>query len=533
VFSCESGFAAMLGSFDGRDRRTLITYAVERRPEQLLVSMHEQLHEELHWSTAWGVVAAMGGLLARSGTRGEVLGPVAVLMNSACREVHERFATTISSGAIGVPAARGLLAGNARYLGYLEEGLELGGPADVWPWQFRESAIQMLLRTLMQPAELADVAERGFARLRRQDVALEAIHPDVRLAAVSESAARWWEETFADVMAAHPERGGDTGGMWMRELPEDAEAMDRLKAWEETVLIPALGDTARRNLAAAGMATLAQDEYLDVVEALRTSFLELAPSDWQVDVLVERRRMQEEMLGAEREALMIAGASAQVALCDAEELPARATDFLLQGPDGPHALAVLLDRTVLRRQFAGLDDIPVDGPPLLAIAGSPVVADSRRQVPMALMRPDVPPAALVGMFTSLPVITLSSLRTSLDPSAREALLDLDEAYLLVDLPLRTQIAAWIAQTGRVRLRVTDVEGPRPMNLVVLQPDELPSLWMLSFRSDGGIGELAQLLDRHPGQLTADLDIPASVVHRIGMIVAWIHAAWYALEEIPP
>lgn len=181
VFGCRNGFSAVLGSFDGRDRRTLMTHLVPDRPAQLLVSMHEQLHEELHWSTAWGVTSAMAGLLAGAGIRGDDLSAVAMTMNTVCREVHERFATTISSGAVGVPAAQVLLAGNPLYLGYLNDGLALGGPSDRWPWQFRESAVQMLLRVLMQPAELAGVAERGFSGLVLADIASETIHPDARL----------------------------------------------------------------------------------------------------------------------------------------------------------------------------------------------------------------------------------------------------------------------------------------------------------------------------------------------------------------
>src|SRR4051812_9364766 len=97
AFACQNDFIGLIGSFDGRDRRTLMAYALAGRPEQLLVSMHEQLHEELHWSTAWGVTSAMAGLLSRAGTRSDELAAVAATMNGACRGVHERFATTISS----------------------------------------------------------------------------------------------------------------------------------------------------------------------------------------------------------------------------------------------------------------------------------------------------------------------------------------------------------------------------------------------------------------------------------------------------
>jgi hypothetical protein len=364
----------------------------------------------------------MAGLLARAGVRPEVLGAVATAMNCACREVHERFAATVSSGALGIPGARQLLAGDERYLAYLEDGVALGGPSDRWPWQFRESAIQMLLRTLMQPAELIAIAERGFAQLSLEDVADERMYPDVRLQAIGGSAGSWWEDSFAAVLASDPQRGGDTGGYWSRELPQDTEAMEVLKAWEDTVLIPALSDAARGHLAAAGMRALGQDEYLSVVDALRASFLELAPDGWQIEVFVERRRLHEEMLGAEREALILDRRRGQLELCEAAELSARAAEFLLEGPGGPQILAII------RRQSAGLDELPVDGPPLVAMGGQPATRDGGdRRLPLALMRPGLSPTQLAAMFASLPVITRSSLRTSLQESARHALLELPEA----------------------------------------------------------------------------------------------------------
>ena len=270
-----------------------------------------------------------------------------------------------------------------------------------------------------------------------------------------------------------------------------------------------------------------------MTDVLRSPLLELAPEDWQVEVFAQRRLLNEEMLGGEREGLKLADSRSRLSLCDAEELSARATEFLLDDATERYVLALLLDRAVLHRQFAGLDTIPEDGPPLLAIAGPPVLRGEERHLPMALMRPDVTPSALLGMFSSLPVLTLSSLRSSLHDATRLALLQLEEAYVLVDLPLRLQVTSWIEQAGRVRLRLIELTGARPMNLVVLQPDGLPSLWMLAFRSDAGTGEIAQLLDRYPGRLTADLDIPVQIARRVGIVAGWIDGAWYLLEEMPP
>jgi hypothetical protein len=165
----------VLGAFDGRDRRDLNVYALPDRPSQLLVSMHAMLHHELHWSTSWGLLAAMAGLLAEADPALGHLRRVATAANRACRRVHEVFASTISCGVVGVEQGRRLLAQSPVYLSYLDEGFNLGGSADRWPWQFRESSAQMLLRTLMPPAEVAELAERGLERLRVRDVSEPAV----------------------------------------------------------------------------------------------------------------------------------------------------------------------------------------------------------------------------------------------------------------------------------------------------------------------------------------------------------------------
>jgi hypothetical protein len=122
-------------------------------------------------------------------------------------------------------------------------------------------------------------------QLRIAEVATEPAHPDVRLAAVGEDVGGWCGRTFAEVLDAHPALAVDTGGEWELHLPDHPDAMEQLKEWEEIVLIPALRDATRRRLSAAGFAVLTQDEYLEVIEALRQSFVELAPDDRRVDVL--------------------------------------------------------------------------------------------------------------------------------------------------------------------------------------------------------------------------------------------------------
>ncbi len=532
VFACaddgfESGSArGVLGGFDGRDARDLHAYAVSPGDEQLLVSIHEHLHHELQWSTAWGLVAAMSGLLADAGVGTESHRRIAALLNGGARMVHERFATTVSVGVLGVPKGRELLSGNVRYLGYLEAGLALGGPADGAPWQFRESAAQMLLRALMQPRELLDLARRGLDGIRIRDLAAIP-SPDRRLELIP-SAGDWWAGTFARLLARHPERGGDLGGTWGRVLPRDENGMEAMRAFEETVLIPELAHVAAERLRENGFEILDPAEYLEVVELLRSSFMALAPSDWQVEVLTDRRPTSHEPLGAERERVRLHPTPAIGELHDAGALAAYGRDFLHELGGSAAVLAIFLTGDAYATQFS-LADL-AGKPPILALAGWPRLADGTRRVPLTLLRPGMPPADLAGMFETLPVVTVTTLSVTREAHFRDQVLALEEVFVLIDLPLNLQVRLWVEDGWDVQVAAIDLQAANGLTLLLFRLRDLVNVWFLAYRSIAGFGELAQLLDRHPDRLRTGLAPPPAVLQRIGMISAWLFEAWWRFQE---
>lgn len=536
VFACErGGFEAasegvVLGSFDGRDRRDVRLYATASRREQLLVSIHEHLHHELQWSTVWGTLAAMSGLLAEAGVASERLGQVSHAANGATRLVHEVFATTVSVGVLGVEEGRTLLTGNRAYTNYLERGLELGGPAADAPWQFRESAAQMLLRLLMQPAELADVADRGFDSLRLRDLKMTA-RPDGRLERVADRASAWWSTAFREILEEFPDRGGDVGDAWKRVAPEDPKQIDDLKRWEEEVLIPRLREVAAAELDRLGMPVLTQDEYLDAIDALRSSFLELAPDDWQVELHRQPRAMTDEPLGAERESGVLWPNPATLQIVSPEAFDARVDEFR-HGPDSdPMSVALYLLPTTYQRQFGGMLDGLRDAPPVLSLAGRVRGdADGARIMPLAFIDPDLSPQQLLQTFAGN-CLLLTTLRVTRERAFQDAVLTTDRAYVLLDLPLRRQVGHWIQSGWKLRFRVLSLGDGVPVNLVVFRLDELDHVWFLSYRSDAGFGELAQIIDDSPEQVRSDLHIDLAQVEQIGRLTSWLLSAWWRFEEV--
>lgn len=516
----------LLGAFDGGDRRVVRIDQIRSSAEQLLVSAHEQMHHELQWSTAWGVTAAMSSLLAEAGIRPATLSNVALIANEAARNVHEVFATTISCGVLGVPESRLVLGDNDRYVRYLNSGLMLGGPVE-WPWQFRESAIQMLLRSLMQPVELLDVAEKGFAGIRVRDIADVSVQPDARLRTIADLAPAWWGEVFAELSSEFPDRGGDTGGLWERNLPETHEAMDALKTWEESTLIPRLANVASVRLSEVGIRVLDGVEYLGLAEALQASFVSLGPEDWEVSVLTGPRRLTDEPLGAEREALQFREEPWPARVVEEHDLVDNATHFLsTEFLDEPYIVALFAEPAVYRHQLAGFEWLGDEGGVLLSMVGAVNLEGPGASVPVAMMQPGVSPQALAQMFTSLPVLTVTTLSTTRESQNRRAVLDLDQVFIVIDLPLRLQIEQWIATGWAVRFAAIELESDRSLTLLLFEIDELPNCTFLTFRSRVGYGEIAQLMERHgedrisPGLRSTENRRTASIAVASRLLNSW-------------
>ena len=103
--------------------------------------------------------------------------------------------------------------------------------------------------------------------------------------------------------------------------------------------------------------------------------------------------------------------------------------------------------------------------------------------------------------------------------------------MLVDLPLRSQVAAWVSDDWTIRFRVLELGSEHPVNLVVFELDQLPTCCFLSYRGDAGFGEFAQLLDRHPDRLLPGLTLDEQTQAEIGSVTSWLLAAWWRIDEV--
>lgn len=131
----------------------------------------------------------------------------------------------------------------------------------------------------------------------------------------------------------------------------------------------------------------------------------------------------------------------------------------------------------------------------------------------------------------MPVLVLASLKSLRLPEYNEQLLGVEQSFVLIDLPLSSQVAWWVAEGKTVRCAVLDLRSEQGINLLMLALEELPGVWFLCFRSAAGLGELAQLVDRHPGRFVPGLSLDAGTLRDVGVVCSWLLSAWWRFQEL--
>ncbi|MFD3970416.1 hypothetical protein [Streptomyces cyaneofuscatus] len=293
-------------------------------------------------------------------------------------ETHEVFATTLSASPAGVRRARSLLDGNTMYSGSLERG---PGPAGVGvlPWRFRETAVAAVLRCAMAPAEVRDILETGFARVRRTDVP-ETARPDRRLEAFEATGGPGgWEAVLSELVFDHPDRGIDRGDADRRGLP-DGEAPDSLRRFEEEVVLRRCYAYVSAVLADAGMPSVAWEEQAVVGNALEAAVAEVdGELSERLNVVTERRPVLEDGLEYDRQKIVLRQ-RLPVELVDGAQVPEFLDAFVVGDQDRDRDVCgVWLSREVARKQFDFPEGTELPEP-VIALPALVRTADGRQVV---------------------------------------------------------------------------------------------------------------------------------------------------------
>jgi hypothetical protein len=439
----------LLGGYDGADSWS-VEFSTIRGPAELrMVEWHEGLHHELQLSSGWGLVSGMAWLLAGRGRRKHALGELFHAMTGASRLVHEVFATTFSATTTGPDGAYDLLTGNSDYRAFLDRGLAL---ADSDIWQFRSAAIASVLRVCMRPTISLGLLERGFLSMTRNDLDLDRDAPDRRLEAFERlGGPSSWSPVFQELLDEHPDRGGDRLRYGDRRLPDDPEALTRLRRFEEEILMPRCQAHVVDVLAEAGLTSIGTRQQSVLAKALHSAVTAVdAELGGHVVLVTERQPLSEEFFEVERQRLPLRDRLPARVLPVAETL-ANLEDFALTSADGLRfACAMWLDRAVCTKQFDFAVELPNPAVGLLRHDGDEVV--------IGLLPDDTTPQWLQGMLGALPLIALTTHATlAAHRTVLATMQTVAPVFVLMDLPITRHVTHWINQGVVVRLTITDLD----------------------------------------------------------------------------
>lgn len=526
-----------LGAYDGADGWFLMIRNLHGLDQLSMTETHEALHHDLQWSSGWGLLSSGAQVLARNGVRPHALRELFREMVESARHTHETFATTFSTTTMGVNAARQLLAGNAEYSAYLERGLALVAAADDVTWQFRSAAISSVLRVCMRPASTLGLLQRGFRDLRSADLVLERDAPDLRLAAFEQvGGPRSWQPVFDQLAAEFPDRGGDASGE-RHSMPIDSPEFERLRRFEEEILMPRCHAHACAVLDRAGLPSLGSRQQSVLANAFRTAVAAI-DSEFasRIELVADRRPIFEDALEYHRQRLWLRE-RLPVELTSVEETRRTAKRFRSVSEGGQFLCGLWLDRQVARGQFDLGDDIP---DLLTAIAA---LDDDEARLRLGLLPSGITPSECQRMLRDAPLLVLTTHHTLARHADVLAMLQkIEPVYVLMDLPVDRHVKQWIDGGILVRMTTVDVNAILPsdqqprdgLTLLVLAVTRNHPFRFICLGGDVGIRILAdQLRRRYQDQIVAD---PALLdEHRAAMaaVVGFVLRSWHVLQQGGP
>ncbi|MFC6023647.1 hypothetical protein ACFP2T_46780 [Plantactinospora solaniradicis] len=523
----------LLGGYDGAGAWTVVLAALRDADEQQLVETHEGLHHELQASSAWGLIGAMSSLLAARGTRPEQLGEAFDEMVARSTRVHELFATYLSTAPIGLEQGRALLAGNTRYTEFLLDALSLV-PVPGTSRQVQETAIAAVLRCAMAPLAVTSVLEQGFAALRRGRIVEPAHTPDERLAAfLGGDGPAGWAHLFAEIRADYPDLGGDLGGEDRRSLPDGAADVERLRRFEEEVLLRRCYEHVVAWLDAGGSPSIAWADQAAVADSLvrEVRMLDDGLGD-RLAVVTERRPILDDGLDYDRQRIRLRG-GADCEQIDGPDVLRRLPALLLGAGDDRYVCGVWLAGSVVLRQFvpqaarASSGITPTDR--ITALVNRVHRPDGSELTRLGLLDPDTTPGQVQRQIGGIPLVAVTSHASLLDPAVQATLVDDEPIFVVMDLPVAWHVDEWIRQGAQVRMAASPLEGTHAeLWIAVFVGDHAPHLRFLSLGGKVGTAMLIErILRRHVDRLSIDNRLLGDGVE---YAVRAILTTWRVLEQ---
>ncbi|MBW4700482.1 MULTISPECIES: hypothetical protein [unclassified Micromonospora] len=501
------------GAYDGSDSWALTMGSLTGPAQVSMTELHEALHHELQRSSGWGLLATGAGILARSGFRRHTLREVFLRLVDQSRDSHETYATTLSAIVTGVDAARELLVGNREYLAYLDRGLALVDVAGDWPWQFRISAIDAVLRVCMRPAMSLDLVHRGFRQLASDDVAAGRDSPDRRLAVFEQTGGpQSWTQLFAAVRAEFPERGGDDGAARPRA---GSPGFERLRQFEEEVLGPRCHAHVCEVLDRAGLGSVGSHQQSALATAYRDAVAEVDPETAAlITVARERLAAHEDGLELHRQRVLLRA-----------PLTAEFASVAESAGGEDHVCGLWLDGAVAKGQFTfGEQAVPERFAAIASVSGA--------TIRLGLLPDGATPTQCQGMVANRPLLALTTHHTLARHGDLLAMLQtVEPVFVLMDLPVERHVAQWTASGILVRTATRDIGD---VTLLMLAVTRNHPFRFLCIGTPAGMYLLTdRLRRRHPGQVVLEPTLLEEHPAATGFAVDFVLNAWHLLKQGGP
>jgi hypothetical protein len=501
--------ASLLGGYDGAGAWSLVLPALRNADEQLLVESHEGLHHELQATSAWGLVSAMAKLLAARDVRPSQLGELFDVMVIRSTRTHELFATYLSTAATGPDLARALLADNSEYTAYLDDALALV-PVDGVTRQLQESAIAATLRCVMAPLAIVAALDAGFGSVHRGRLVDVADTPDERLAAfIASDGPAGWRQLFAQIRADHSDLGGDLGGTGQRHLPDDDRSLDRLRRFEEEVLLRRCYEHVAACLAAVGTLSVAWTEQAAVAGKV---IAEVASLDEalaaRLVVTRDRRPLADDGLEYHRQRVKLREPG-KCEIIDATNTLRCAGAFQRGDGDERYVCGIWLSGAASARQFRPTDAAACAEAPwterISALVTRTRGSDGGETVHLGLLPASTTPGELQHRLGELTLVAVTSHASLLDPQVRHLLADDEPIFVVMDLPVAWHVEEWLRQGAQVRVAASPLEGlPVELWLAAFTTSLAPHLRFLSLGGKIGTATMIEhLMRRHQDELIVD------------------------------
>jgi len=315
------------------------------------------------------------------------------------------------------------------------------------------------------------------------------------------------------------------------------EDVERLRRFEEEVLLRRFYEYAAAVLESAGCPSVAWSEQLGVAESLKAAVDRVDPELGRIlQVVAERRPIVDDGLDYDRQQIRLRP-PLPVELVGADETLALHEAFEFSDPQGErYAAAVWMSRSVATGQFAFPGDTTVPDP-LAALIVPARTADGSQVIRIGLLPPGQTPTGVQDDLGAVPLVVLTSHSTLRNDAALQALSVIEPVFVVMDMHVAWHVDDWVEKGGQVRVGAVALpdQGTRELLMAVFTVDLAPGMRFLSIGGRQATSILIEQLRRRyrDGLSLGRLPIGPDELTALNIVVDVVLSSWHILGQEEP